>query len=182
MLRTVTILALALAVSAAADQTRNTEDASLRYRVPLAWTRVPAPSDVRAAQYTIPHAAGDGEDGELILFFFGPGKGGSADENLTRWYAQFTQPDGRPSKDAAVVTIRTIKGLKVTAVDLSGTYVGMQMPGGQKPAPKAGYRMLATIIEGEGGPWFFKALGPAATIAQAKSGFDQMVESVEVHR
>jgi hypothetical protein len=44
------------------------------------------------------------------------------DENLDRWYGQFTQRDGRPSRDAAVLTTRTVNGLKVTAVDLTGTY------------------------------------------------------------
>src|SRR5437870_4368422 len=105
MLRSVTFLALALAMPVSAGAAR-TESANLRYAVPPTWTRVPAPSDVRAAQYTIPHAGDDKEDGELILFFFGAGKGGGADENLTRWYAQFTEPDGRPSRDAAVVTTR----------------------------------------------------------------------------
>jgi hypothetical protein len=181
MLRTVTILALALAVPAAAGDTTRIEDAGMRYAVPRAWTRVPAPSDVRAAQYTIPRAPGDGEDGELILFFFGPGKGGGTDENLTRWYAQFTQPDGKASRDAAVLTIRTIKQLRVTAVDLAGTYVGGQMPGSAPSAPKPGYRMLAAIIEGDGGPWFFKALGPAATIAKANPDFDHLIDSLEPH-
>jgi hypothetical protein len=159
-----------------------TESNNLRYTTPGHWTRVPAPSDVRAAQFTIPRAAGDAEDGELVLFFFGAGKGGSTDDNLQRWYGQFTQPDGRPSRDAAVVTTRTINGLRVTSLEIAGTYVGMQMPGGQKPAPKAGYRMLAAAIEGESGPWFFKAIGPAATIAKAKDDFDKLLASVEFHK
>ncbi len=181
MLRAAPFLVLALAAPVAAETAR-TEAASLRYAVPTAWTRVPAPSDVRAAQYTIPRVAGDDEDGELILFFFGEDKGGGADENLTRWYGQFTEPDGRPARDAAVLTIRTVNGLRVTAVDLSGTYVGTQMPGGKKAEPKPGFCMLAAVIEGKGGPWFFKALGPAATMAQAKTGFDKLLDSVDVHR
>lgn len=175
------LLALASAAPAAPDSAR-TEAASLRFAVPTAWTRVPAPSDVRAAQYTIPHADGDGEDGELILFFFGEGKGGSADDNLARWYGQFTQPDGRESREAAVVTIRTVNGLRVTAVDLGGTYVGMQTPGTKGPEPKTKFRMLAAVIDGQGGPWFFRALGPAATVSRAKPDFDKLLDSVEVHR
>jgi hypothetical protein len=181
MLRRVTILALALVMPLSADAAR-TESANLRYTVPGTWTRVPAPSDVRAAQFAIPHAGPDKEDGELILFFFGAGKGGGADENLTRWYQQFTQPDGRPSRDAAVVTSRTINGIRVTELDLSGTYVGMQMPGGQKPEPKPGYRMLAATLEADGGPWFFKAVGPAATMAQAKDDFEKLLGSIEAHK
>ena len=181
MLRAVPFLVLALAAPVAADTAR-TEAASLRYAIPTTWTRVPAPSDVRAAQYTIPRAAADGEDGELILFFFGESKGGGVDENLTRWYGQFKEPDGRPPRDAAVLTIRTVNGLHVTAVDLAGTYLGAQMPGGKTPEPKPDFRMLAAVIEGKGGPWFFKALGPAATMAQAKPDFDRLLDSVDLHR
>jgi hypothetical protein len=130
---------------------------------------------VRAAQYRIP---GDGgEDGELILYYFGEGKGGGADDNLQRWYGQFEQPDGRPSKDAAVVTIRTVKGLRVTSIDLPGAYTGM----GPKAERKPGWRMLGAVVEGEGGPWYFKATGPAATIERAKADFDALLASLEVH-
>src|SRR5262245_61088037 len=122
-MRRVAILVVLLlaAPSLAADVVR-TEAAGLRFSVPSTWTRVPAPSDVRAAQWQIPQTGGDGEGGEVILFYFGKGKGGGAQENLDRWYKQFTEPDGRAARDAAVVTIRTVNGLRVTAVDLAGTY------------------------------------------------------------
>jgi hypothetical protein len=168
---------LAAAPALAADTVR-TEAVGLRLSVPKAWTRVPAASDVRAAQWKLP---GDGaEDGELVLFFFGKGKGGGTQENLDRWFGQFTQPDGRPSRDAAVTTIRTVNGLRVTSVDVAGTYRGMPMGGAAEPKPDS--RMLAAVIEGEDGPWFFKAVGPRATIARAKDGFDALLASVEAHR
>jgi hypothetical protein len=179
MLRMVAV-ALLLATPAMAVETVRTEAAGLRFAVPKAWTRVPAPSDVRAAQWKI--SGKGGEDGELVLFFFGKGKGGSAQENLERWFGQFTQPDGRPSRDAAVTTIRTVNGLRVTSVDLAGAYRGSQMGGGAAAQPRPGSRMLAAVVEGEDGPWFFKAVGPDATIAETKSGFDAMLGSVEAHR
>jgi hypothetical protein len=174
------LVVLLLATSVGAADTVRTEAARLRFSHPAAWTRVPAPSDVRAAQWRIPRA-GNSEDGELILFFFGKGKGGSTEENLERWYGQFRQPDGRPSRDAAVLTIRTVNGLRVTAVDLAGTYHAAAM-GGQAGEPKPGRRLLAAVIEGEDGPWFFKGVGPAATMSEAKSGFDAMLGTVEPHR
>ena len=128
------------------------EDAGLRYRVPKDWTRVPAPSDMRAAQYRVPGA--DGLDAELVLFFFGVGQGGGADANLERWYSQFSQPDGSASRDKAVVTRRTVNTLAVTAVDLSGTYTPTRRGGPAQAKP--GQRMLAAVIEGEGGPWFVR--------------------------
>jgi hypothetical protein len=170
-------MALAVGVALAAATVR-TQSAGLRYTIPAAWTRVPATSDVRAAQYRIPRAAGDREDGEIVLFYFGESKGGGVQDNLDRWYGQFTQPDGRPSRDAATLTVRTVHGLKVTAVDLAGTYTGM----GPGARPMPGTRMLAAVVEGTGGPWFFKAIGPAATMAAAKAAFDEVLGSLEAHR
>lgn len=184
MLRPIAIVACAVLAAGAvfAEDVKRQQDAGLRYAVPMAWARVPAPSDMRAAQFTIPAAAGGGEAGELVLFFFGAGQGGGAEQNLQRWYGQFQQPDGKPSSEAAVVTIRTINGLKVTAVDVSGTYSGMPPRGGAPTAGKPDYRMLAAVVEGEGGPWFFRATGPSKLMATAKPAFDAMLESVEPHR
>lgn len=154
-----------------------TEAVGIRYVVPREWNRVPAPSELRAAQYRIPRAPSDGEDGELVLFFFGKGKGGSADDNLTRWYGQFTEPDGRAPRDVAAVTNRTVHGLRVTAVDVSGIYLG----GAPGSAPRPGIRLLAAVVEGEGGPWFFKAVGPSATMGAAKPGFDALLDSLQAH-
>src|SRR5204862_4451323 len=109
-----------------------------------------APSDRRAAQFRVPKAESDAEDAEAVLFFFGAGQGGSAQASLDRWYGQVTQPDGKASKDAGTVVIKTVKGMKVTALDLAGTYKGMPAPG-TPPAAKSGYRLLAAAIEGPGG-------------------------------
>jgi len=42
--------------------------------------------------------------------------------------------------------------------------------------------LLAAVIEGEDGPWFWKIVGPTATIAQTKPGFEELLLSVEPHR
>ena len=177
-------LAIALVaafVSAASADPVRTQAAGLRFSHPSEWVRVPAPSDMRAAQFRVPKTGADTEDAEAVLFFFGPGQGGGTQENLDRWYGQMTQPDGKPSKDAGIVTIKTVKGIKVTALDLPGTYKGMPAPG-QPAVAKSGYRLLAAAIEGPGGPWFFRVVGPDATVKAAKPGFDALLESVEVHK
>lgn len=178
-MRTTIAVAVLLASATLAADTVVKEDAGLRYRIPTGWVRVPAPSDMRAAQYRVPGA--DGADAELVLFFFGRGQGGSADANLERWYAQFTQPDGRASRDAAVVTKRTVGALKVTSVDLAGTYSPTPMRVGSPADSQEGARMLAAVIEGEGGPWFLRLVGPAATVGAAKADFDGLVKSLEPH-
>ena len=178
MLRLIGLLFLCVALPVAAGETVKTEAASLRFAVPKEWTRVPAPSDMRAAQYKVSHAGSDADDAEFVLFYFGQSKGGGVQENLDRWYGQFERPDGKPVADAAVVTIRKVNGLKVTAVDLSGTYTGM----GPKSDSKPGTRMLAAIVEGDVGPWFFRLVGPEATVASAKADFDAVLGSLEVHQ
>jgi hypothetical protein len=177
----IALLLFAVTPALAADAIRG-EAVGLRFVVPRTWQRVPAASDVRAAQWKISRGAGDSEDAEVVLFFFGKGKGGSAQENLDRWYGQFAQPDGKPSRDTAVVTIRTVNGLRVTAVDLTGTYKPGPMASGPLPPPKRDYRMLAAVIEGDDGPWFLKATGPAKTIAGAKAGFDETLASLAPHK
>jgi len=175
-------LVLLFALPGLAADTIRGEAAGLRFSVPRAWDRVPAPSDVSAAQWKLRRAPGDSEDGELVLFFYGKGKGGSVQENLERWYGQFSRPDGRPSREVAVVTTRTVNGLEVTAVDLAGTYKAGPTTSGPLPPPKRGYRLLAAIVEGEDGPWFFRAIGPERTIATAKPGFDATLASVAPYR
>jgi hypothetical protein len=182
--RTLALLLVVLAgiwPASAEEKPHRSESAGLRYTVPSAWVRVPAPSDMRAAQFRVPHAVADADDGELVLFFFGTGQGGNADQNVERWISQFTQPNGKPSKDAAVVTIRTVNGLKQTSVDVSGTYKPAQM-GGAGGAEKPGWRLLGTVVEGPGGPWFWRLTGPGATVAAAKPQFDGLLASLEAHQ
>jgi len=177
--RAVPLLVLA-AASALAARTVRTEAAGLRFTLPSTWTRVPTAAESRAAQYRLPHAAGDDADTEFVLFFLGDGKGEGATETVDRWCERFTQPDGRPSRAAAVVTRSTVQDLHVTAVDLAGTYVGANR--GPTQAGVSGYRMLGAIVEGKGGPWYFEMLGPAATVREARGDFDALVRSLEVHR
>ena len=133
---------------------------------------------MRLATYTVPPASGDQESGECGVYYFGPGQGGSAQANMDRWVGQFQQADGKPSKDAAKVGNRNIHGLKVTTVDVSGSYTGMGGPRAPQGPPKAGYRLLGAIVEGAQGSVFFKFTGPVKTVAQSQSAFEKMLASM----
>ena len=175
------LLLVALTVTAAtAAETVRTEAAGLRFAVPKTWTRVPTALETRAAQYRLPRAPGDQADSEFVLSVLGEGKGGSAEENLARWYERFTQPDGRPSKDAATVTTGIVKDLRVTGLDLAGTYVATAT--GAVQVGVSEYRLLGAVVEGKGGPWFFQVLGPTASVGKAKADFDALLGSLEAHR
>ncbi len=121
---------------------------------------------MRAATYLV-------EDAECAVYFFGPGQGGSVQANIDRWKGQFAQPA------AAKTGNRIIHGLKVTTIDITGTYSGMAGPMGGAAEPKAGYRMLGAIVENPGGNIFLKFSGPAKTIAANQGKFEQLLASFD---
>jgi hypothetical protein len=172
------LAALALpALASAGDMERG----GLRFSLPKGWEEVRSSSPLVVAQFRIPRVRSDKEDGELILFQFeDTEKGGRVSDTLERWYAQFTQPDGRASKDAAVVSTRVVNGLDVKSIDLSGTYRPLMGP--MEHASKPDYRLLGAVVEGPGGRWFWRAVGPAKTMASAKAGFDGLVDSFAAGR
>lgn len=152
------------------------EGPALQWRQQDGWRTVQPSSSMRVAEWALPKVAGDAEDASLVVFHF-PG-GGDVQSNLDRWYAQFTQPDGRPSSEVARVSNRTVSGLRVTLTDVSGTFDGGMMMGDQPPTPRASFRLLAAIVETSSGPWFFKLTGPKDTVERWRASFDAFVGSL----
>jgi len=126
---------------------------------------------MRVATYDVPSAPGS-EAGECGVFYFGQGQGGGVEDNLSRWIGQF-EGAGAPKKGE-----KTVHGLKVHTVDISGTYLASGGPMMKSQGKKPGYRLLGAIVEGPQGNVFFKCIGPAATIAKAQADFDGLVGSV----
>ena len=151
--------------------------AGIHWTVPANW-KPEAERPMRLATYTVPSAAGDTEGGECGVYYFGQGQGGSVEANLDRWIGQFVQPNGKSSKDVAKVDKRTVHGLKVTTVDVSGAYSGMGGPRAPGGAPKPGYRLLGAIAEGPQGSIFFKFTGPAKTVGQNQPAFEKMLATL----
>ncbi|MCC7261061.1 MAG: hypothetical protein IT369_00930 [Candidatus Latescibacteria bacterium] len=142
--------------------------------MPEGWKSMVPSSSMRTAEYLLPGEGG--ADASLVVFYFGPDQGGSVEANIDRWYGQFTQPDGKSTKERSQRSEKTVGNLKVTLVDINGTYTGGGMGGGS-PAAQTGYRMLGAIVVAPRGPYFFKLVGPAAVVARWTSSFDQYVDS-----
>ena len=147
----------------------------LTYDVPNGWNAVESPSRMRLAQWELPAAAGEGA--EAVIFFFGEGGGGGVDANLDRWFGQFEQPDGSSTRDSATVTHRESEGLKFTIADMRGTYVAPVRPGSPERNNRPRQRMIAAVVEGNGGPWFVRVLGAEATVTQWESSIDAFLSS-----
>jgi hypothetical protein len=134
---------------------------------------------MRVAEFVVPKAAGDSEDAEAIVYFFG-GSGGTVDANIDRWIAQVQQSDGSASKDKARRDTLTLNGLKVTTVDIAGTYVAEVRPGATERHNKPDFRLRAAVIETPRGPYYLKVTGPAKTMAAADADFKKFLASVRL--
>jgi hypothetical protein len=166
-------------VLAAASLVTVAAQASLKYDVPKGWTTQPPSSSMRTAQFVLPRAAGDTEDATAVIFFFGQGGGGGVEENLDRWAGQMVQPNGKAGTRAQGKTgTFTTNGLKVTTLDISGTYSAGAMMGGGSAAPKGPARMTAAVVETPGGNYFVRVLGPQKTVAHWESSIDQFLKSL----
>lgn len=132
----------------------------LKLNVPENWKQSKPSSRLRLAQFAIPKAKDDTEDGELALFNFGAGGGAKA--NIERWIGQFHATEREVKvKEGALETGRYF------FVDISGTYdkpIGPPIARQKKATP--GSRMLGVILGVEDkGIYFFKMTGPDKTVA-----------------
>jgi hypothetical protein len=150
--------------------------------VPASWTAT-QPTEMQArfrlAQYRLPRAAGDTASPEVIVFYFGPGGGGGVSANLDRWRGMFE--GNMAGKGKVTTTSRT--GLKITTLDLTGTYKERSSPMAPNYTPRPNYRMLAAAIEttrsGGQGPYWARMVGPAKSVAAQQGGWDALLKSLK---
>ena len=143
---------------------------ALKFTAPAGWQTRTASSSMRVAEFVLPgrDAAGSAE---LVVYYFG-GTGGSVDANIQRWLGQMQQPDGRATSEVAARESRTINGLKLALLDVSGTYVAEVRPGAAEKHNSPGYRMRTAVVDTPRGPYFLKLVGPAATVATWNASFN----------
>lgn len=155
------------------------QKSELKFTVPAGWIEEPRSSSMRVAQYKLPKIAADTEDASLVLYYFGQGQGGTAAANVERWVDQMKQADGSAVKDAKEERFET-NGLKVTTVDVSGTYVAETAPGSGTLNNNPGYRLRAAVIETPKGSYFVKLVGPEKTVTQWNDSFLSYLKSFQV--
>jgi hypothetical protein len=142
---------------------------------PPEWKRSERPNPMRKATYVVPRAAGDAEDGEVGVFYFGPGQGGGIEANVDRWVKQFKDvpPDRVKRED------RKANGLLTHLIEVeSGTFNANVMGHGAEKLKKD-YALLGAIVEAPSGAYFFKMTGPKKTVTGAKKAFNALIESVK---
>lgn len=147
----------------------------LIWTVPKGWVSEPPTSSMRRAQYRTPGSAGAGE---CVVFYFGPGQGGSAEANAARWASQFRQADGQPVPPPKTAKL-DVGGIPVLRVEVAGTY-SAGMPGGPPVPDRPDQILLGAIAEAPDANWYFRCTGPRATMLEQQQAFDQLIRSVRV--
>lgn len=137
----------------------------LIFDLPKGWTSRRPASPMRKAEVVV---EGQGGDAVLTVFHFGVGGGGGVDANLGRWEGQI-QGKTPARRDR-------LEGKKgpIHLVEKEGTQAPSRMGFGPK-SPLPGQALIGAVVTGEGGPWFFKLLGPEATVRAQEKAFRELL-------
>ena len=144
------------------------QEGTLKWTAPAKWQSVPNTSSMRLATWRVPKLAGDVEDPEIYVMQ----AGGSVDANVQRWIGQFDEAGQKTAKRSE----RTVKGLKITVLEVEGKFMGGMGPGKQE---EDGWALLGAIVETPGSPYFFKMTGPKKSVQSARPDFDALLSSLQ---
>jgi len=136
---------------------------------------VPSKSAMRKATYSVPGAA-DGQEGEMAVFYFGPGQGGDIKANLDRWEKQFSDiPEGGATRSDRAVGDLQVHSIEIT----SGTYQNSMAPMAAKGGPQKDQALLGAVVVAPTGKYFFKFTGPKQTVQSNRKAFMAMLDSMK---
>jgi hypothetical protein len=145
--------------------------------VPDAWVAETPKSEMRQLQFKVPASGAEGGDGaEFVVYFFGPGQGGTLEANIERWQSQFQGPDGTPVEPT--VTRIDTETIPATLVELRGSY-GRSVGMGPGDDVQTDRMLLAGVIETPQGNLFPQMHGPAELVAAQREGFIAFVKGIQ---
>jgi hypothetical protein len=166
--------------------TAEAENRALEWEVPGAWTKLRegelseeqrGPKPPRAA-YRVPATGGDKSEPELTVWYFGQGSKGDPAPVVKEWRDSVEQPtdDKKESFAAGDATVEWL--------ELAGTFKQALTPamGPKKRAPvamvKRDHRLIGAVVKTKHkGNWFFKLVGPDASVQAARSALRALLES-----
>ena len=110
----------------------------------------------------------------MTVFFFGVGGGGGVEANLQRWVGQVqANPGEQPLRGAF-----DQGPFRIHYIEIGGTILPSNMGTGPT-TPQPDQRLIGAVVEGPGGPWFFKATGPEATMNAERDNFKKMLRELK---
>ena len=156
---------VAAAVPPAEQPAEPVKVGAFAFPLPAGWKKVTPSSPMRKAQLEITQGA---DKADVTFFEFDAGQGGSAADNVARWFGQF--PD---SKDKQKTETAQVGSVKITYVTTEGTF-SSGMPGAPT-TPMSGYALCGAIMESAGGSVFIKMTGPQAVVKSSTEAFKKMI-------
>jgi hypothetical protein len=162
------------ATDAPATASKEIKLGSLSYRgvVPSSWQSVPPETNKRLLQFRTSDTTAAAE---VIVFYFGPGEGGSAEANIQRWRGQFIGDNHTPI--TPVVERFKSHGMSATTAELRGTYArGIGV--GPVGTPKPDQTLFAAVVESPEGNLILQLFGNSATVARERNAFLAFVRSI----
>jgi hypothetical protein len=150
----------------------------LESRTPADWQEEKPDNSTRVKQFRLSPIGDDKDNVEVVIFYFGEGKGGSVEDNIKRWKGFFVPPEGKTIEQVSKVEKMKVGGVPVTYLDIHGTYSFRFPPfaPNAKTTLRPNYRMLAVVFESKKGPYFIRMVGPADTVEHYKKGFDEWIK------
>ena len=149
----------------------------LKFTIPSKRRIEPVESPARGGQWRVPPLHGGGEGGEVVVFYFGPGIGGSAEENIEAWIGTMFNTEGHPA--AAERKKHETGGLKISQVVIFGTYIQVVSLPGVPPETKSNYGLLGAVIENPQGNIYWRFTGPEPLITANLPLFNKIIDSVK---
>lgn len=135
--------------------------ADLSWTAPADW-KPKAPGAMRKGSFAVSGADGDAD---LSITAF-PGDVGGDLANLNRWRGQIQLAPLAATDLSTATTHLDQNGLHITVVDFVS-------PATTKPS-----RIVGAIVPVNGATWFFKLMGPDATVSAAKPAFLAFLQTV----
>jgi hypothetical protein len=149
---------------------------NLKFTIPAKWQIEMVQSPARGGQWHVPPLHGDGEGGEVVAFYFGPGVGGAAKENIEAWIGTMFNEAGHPA--AAEIKHHETGGLKISQVVIFGTYNQVVSLPGVPPETKSNYGLVGSVIENPQGNIYWRFTGPEPLITANLPLFNKVIDSV----
>ena len=150
----------------------------LQFTLPGSWTAQPAETSARAGQWIVsaPAESPGADPVQVVVFYFGPGVGGTTRQNIDAWAATITSPSPPPSPAPRT---RTAAGHAVSEVLFTGIYTEPGPEPGLPPMAHPGYALWGAVLENGAGNLYWRATGPAAQVAALAPVLDQVLDSVK---
>jgi hypothetical protein len=151
----------------------------LVFQVPAAWQPMLKTGAARAGQWLIKQPPGVEDEGaQAVVFYFGPGVGGTVKENFDGWASGLQDDSGDSVK--ATPTMRKAGGFNITQAVMFGDYQQAVPAPGVPPVTKPDWGLIGVTVEGPQGTIFWRVTGPSALIIALEPAVTQMIDSLKI--